>query len=262
MVGKPAAGDPSVRSRKRVPVGATTEQLLERYRLRRSGAILDEVVERHRGAVESMAFALAAKLPRSVDVQDLAHAGMWGLMQAIGSFQPERCDSFESFMRIRVRGAMLDELRHLDFLPRLFRQQVRNRDAASARLRMQLEREPTNSELAEALGITEDALLRCPDSKVLRSVHWREPGAEEGEFDHLPDDAAESPIEALTRQELLDQVRRQLAPIEWKVLKLHYLDGLTGRQVAQRLRLSASRICQIHVAVLDRLKQQFPATAV
>ena len=60
----------------------------------------------------------------------------------------------------------------------------------------------------------------------------------------------------------MDQVRKQLAPIEWKVLKLHYLDGLTGRQVAQRLHLSASRICQIHVAVLDRLKQQFPATAV
>jgi RNA polymerase sigma factor for flagellar operon FliA len=262
MVGKPAAGESSVRSRKRVPVNATTEQLIDRYRLRRSGAILDEVVERHRAAVDAMAFALVAKLPRSVDVQDLAHAGMWGLMQAIGSYRPERCDSFESFMRIRVRGAMLDELRHLDFLPRLFRRQVRNRDAASARLRMQLEREPTSTELAEALGITEEALIRCPESKVMRSVHWRESDADEDEFDHLPDDAIESPIDILSRQELVDQVRKQLAPIEWKVLKLHYLDGLTGRQVAQRLHLSASRICQIHVAVLDRLKQQFPATAV
>jgi RNA polymerase sigma factor for flagellar operon FliA len=112
------------------------------------------------------------------------------------------------------------------------------------------------------LGITEDALIRCPNSNVIRSVHWREPDSDEDVFDHLPDDAIESPIEALTRQELVDQVRKQLSPIEWKVLKLHYLDGLTGRQVAQRLRLSASRICQIHVAVLDRLKQQFTATAV
>ena len=266
MVVKPAAGDSNgestVQSRKRTPVNATTEQLLERYRLRRSRAILDEVVERHRAAVESMAFALITRLPRSVDVQDLVHAGMWGLMQAVGPFQPERGDSFESFMRIRVRGAMLDELRHMDFLPRLFRRKVRERDAASSRLRMQLEREPTNTELAEELGITEDVLNRCPESNVIRSVHWREPGADEDEFDHLADDGIECPIEALSRQELVDQVRKQLQPIEWKVLKLHYLDGLTGRQVAQRLHLSASRICQIHVAVLDRLKQQFPATAV
>lgn len=243
-------------------MGATTEQLLERYRLRRSRAILNEVVERHRGAVESMAFTLVTKLPRNVDVQDLAHAGMWGLMQAISSFEPERCSSFEAFMRQRVRGAMLDELRHMDFLPRLFRRRVRERDAASARLRMELEREPTNTELADDLGISEDALLRCPESKVIRSVHWREHESDEDHFEHLPDDAIESPIEAITRQELLDLVRKNLEPIEWKVLKLHYLDGLTGRQVARRLRLSASRICQIHVAVLDRLKQQLTAAAV
>lgn len=288
MVGKPASGDSrgqgssrapataapqkALRSRteqaevttarNRVPISATTEQLLERYRLRRSRAVLDEVVERHRSVVETMAFALVTKLPRSVDVQDLVHAGMWGLMQAISSFEPERCNSFESFMRQRVRGAMLDELRHMDFLPRLFRRRVRERDAAQARMRMELEREPTNTELAEELGISEDALLRCPDSKVLRSFHWREQEGGEDRFEHLPDDAVESPIEALTRQELLDLVRKNLDPIEWKVLKLHYLDGLTGRQVARRLRLSASRICQIHVAVLDRLKQQLTAAAV
>lgn len=288
MVGKPASGDSRMQgarrasakagppkalqsraekaemstARNRVPISATTEQLLERYRLRRSRAILNEVVERHRSVVESMAFALATKLPRSVDVQDLAHAGMWGLMQAISSFEPERCNSFESFMRQRVRGAMLDELRHMDFLPRLFRRRVRERDAARSRLQMELEREPTSSELAEELGISEDALLRCPDSNVIRSVHWREHESDEDHFEHLPDDAVESPIEAITRQELLDLVRKNLEPIEWKVLKLHYLDGLTGRQVARRLRLSASRICQIHVAVLDRLKQQLTPAAV
>ena len=243
-------------------MAATSEQLLARYRLRRSRAILDEIVERHRAGVEAMAYSLATRLPRSVDVQDLAHAGMWGLLQSISSYQPERCDSFESFMRIRVRGAMLDELRHMDFLPRLFRRRVRERDAASARLRMDLEREPTNTELAEALGITEDVLMRCPESKVMHSVHWRESDGDEDHFEHLADDGIESPIEAITRREQLDMVRKQLQPIEWKVLKLHYLDGLTGRQVARRLRLSASRICQIHVAVLDRLKQQFTVTAV
>lgn len=266
MVGKPAPSSPTPRGadapRQRGLTGVTTEQLLERYRLRRSRKILDLIVERHRAAVEAIATNLASRLPRSVEVQDLVHAGMWGLMQAVSSYEPDRCDSFSAFMRIRVRGAMLDELRHLDFLPRIFRRQVRERDAARARLRMDLEREPTDCELAESLGVTEEALLRCPDGKVLRSVHWREGDAEGDAFDHLADDDAESPIEAITRQELLEMVRKHLEPVEWKVLKLHYLEGLTGRQVAQRLRLSASRICQIHVQVLDRLKQELTARAV
>ena len=222
MVGKPTS-----RGSKRLePVGEPTEQLLERYRLRRSRKLLDQVVERHRDTVEAMALTLAARLPRSVDVQDLAHAGMWGLMQAILAYEPERCDRFEAFMRIRVRGAMLDELRHMDFLPRLFRRRVRERDAARARLRMELEREPTNSELAEALGITEDALLRCPDTTVVRSGHRDEDGEESpDQFEQLADDASESPIEALSQKELLEVIRRSLEPIEWKVLQLHYPGG-------------------------------------
>ncbi|MEC8252669.1 MAG: sigma-70 family RNA polymerase sigma factor [Planctomycetota bacterium] len=261
MVGKPAARDAGT-SRERGAPSVTTEHLLASYRLRCSRKVLDQVVERHRSTVESMARNLAARLPRSVELQDLIHAGMWGLMQAISTYEPDRNDSFSAFMRIRVRGAMLDELRHLDFLPRVFRRQVRERDAARARLRMELEREPTACELAEALGVTEQELLHCPESKVMRSVHWREGDAEEDHYEQLEDDAVESPIEALTRQELLEMVRKHLDPIEWKVLKMHYLDGLTGRQVAQRLRLSASRICQIHVQVLDRLKQELTARAV
>ena len=133
MVGKPAARDADT-SREPGRAGVTTEHLLERYRLRRSRKVLDQVVELHRSAVEKMARNLATRLPRSVDVQDLIHAGMWGLMQAVSSYEPERCDSFSAFMRIRVKGAMLDELRHMDFLPRLFRRRVRERDAAQAKL--------------------------------------------------------------------------------------------------------------------------------
>lgn len=261
VTGAQVAGGPVAGAQ--VAGGQSTEQLLARYRLRRSRAVLDQIVEQNRNTVEAMALTMAGRLPRSVDVQDLVHAGMWGMMQAIAAYEPERCDRFDSFLRIRVRGAMLDELRHMDFLPRLFRRRVRERDAARARLRMQLEREPTFSELAEALGITEDTLLRCPNGAVLRSVD--QTGLEEedeGPFEQLADDAVESPIEALTRQELLEQIRQSLSKVEWKVLQLHYLEGLTGRQVARRLRLSASRICQIHVQVLDRLKTQLTATAV
>lgn len=230
----------------------STEDLILRYRARGSRALLSRVVERHRAVVEAVAASFAARLPATVDVHDLVHAGLWGLMQAVESWQPERCDQFQAFMRIRVRGAMLDELRHMDFLPRLFRRRLRERDAARARLRMDLEREPTGTELASALGITEVALLRRCEPVVLRAVRSDEDG--EDRCEQLADHGLESPIEAITRQELIELIRRSLDPIEWKVLQLHYLEGLNGKQVARKLRLSASRICQIHGRVLDRLK--------
>ncbi len=237
----------------------STEELLRRYRRRGSTILRDRVVERHRGIVESMARGLASRLPPSVDAQDLVHAGMWGLIQAIASYEPDRCDQFTAFMRIRVRGAMLDELRHLDFLPRLFRRRLRQRKEAVARLRTALEREPSDAELAAELGISESALWRRYETVALRQVAPGD-GDEDG-MEQLADEALESPIEAITRQELLDLIRQSLEPVEWKVLQLHYLEGMTGKQVARRMRLSAARICQIHGRVLDRLKTELAALA-
>lgn len=238
----------------------STEDLLRRYRARPSRKLLARVVERHHAIVESMASGIAMRLPPNVDARDLVHAGLWGLMQAIETYQPARCDQFQAFMRIRVRGAMLDELRHMDFLPRLFRRRVRERNEARARLRMELEREPTDSELAAALGISEVALLRRCEPNVLRAMPAGDDGAED-RFEQLADDGAESPIEAITRQELIERIRTSLEPTEWKVLQLHYLEGLNGKQVARRLRLSASRICQIHGRVLERLKARLSTSA-
>lgn len=236
-----------------------TEALLQRYRRNGAHRLLAQVVERHRAIVEAMAANLAARLPRSVDVHDLVHAGLWGLMQAIEAYEPARCDAFTAFMRIRVRGAMLDELRHLDFLPRLFRRRLRERDEVRQRLRMDLEREPTDSELASALGITEEALLRRADPTLVRPGAFGRgevaaTGAVEDQMAELADEGIESPIERLDQQEMLERIRQSLDPVEWRVLQLHYLEGLTGKQVARKLRLSASRICQIHGRVLDRLK--------
>ena len=254
-----AAAAPADARAGRVDLRDTTEALLARYRTSGSHRLMAHVVERHRAVVESMAAGLAARLPRSVDAQDLVHAGLWGLMQAIESYEPSRCDQFQAFMRIRVRGAMLDELRHMDFLPRLFRRRVRERDEVRQRLRMDLEREPTDTELAAALGITEQALLRRREPALMRSGNTLENG-DEDQFAQLEDYDCESPIEAVTRQEMLELIRTCLEPVEWRVLQLHYLEGLSGKQVARKLRLSASRICQIHGRVLDRLKARLLPT--
>ena len=238
-----------------------TESLWAHYRRTRSAKTRNLLVERYRGIVEAMAAAMAGRLPRCVDVQDLVHAGVWGLMHAIEGFEPERGIHFLGFMRIRVRGAMLDELRGMDYVSRLARHRQRELGAAQAKLRQALNREPSDAELAGELGVSELILRRrfapapLPTPNAPRPRRGRdEDDGEGGGMEDLVDEQIESPVEALNRRDLLEKIRTSLQPIEWKVLELHYLRGLSGKEVARRLRLSPSRICQIHGRVLSRLK--------
>lgn len=243
---------------------ASSERILARYRRKPTDALRDLLLDRHRQDVESMARSLAARLPRSVDIDDLVHAGMWGLMQAIDKFRSDRGVPFRPFMRPRVRGAMLDELRTMDFLPRLWRRRARALERAAAELRGVLGREPSDNELAARLG-TSEAWLRRARTRVQEGPVDRQ-GDEMGGFgdplEGLPDDHFENPAEALDRQDLLAKIQSSLQPVEWTVLRMHYLEGLSGKEVASRLQLSAARICQIHGKVLSRLKQRFAAPAV
>ncbi|MCA8942057.1 MAG: sigma-70 family RNA polymerase sigma factor [Planctomycetes bacterium] len=240
------------------------ESMLRRYRRRPSVKLRNELVELHRKQVEAVAHSLALRLPRSVDIQDLVHAGVWGLMQAIESYDLSRGIPFAPFMRRRVRGAMLDELRNLDYLPRLYRRLARERDDVTATLRVRLSREPSDAEVASELGVTEQRLRH-----VASSVHGDELGRtgdvyerslNGGAFELLVDDGLESPLELLDRQEQLANIEASLEPIEWRVLEMHYFEGLAGKEIAQQLRLSASRICQIHGRVLSRLKARLEAS--
>lgn len=239
------------------------ELLLAKYRRNHSVKIRNSLIERKRKTVEEMARGLSMRLPRSVDVQDLVHAGMWGMIQAIENYREERGDRFVPFMKIRVRGAMLDELRNMDYLPRLYRTRLRKREEAVSRLRTTLDRDPSDAELAEHLGVSESRLRRffsCESPAYNMPKRVGDPDWEEGrEVDILgllADTDQEPPIEAINRRELMEKIESALQPIEWKVLRLHYLEGLTGREVASKLHLSASRICQIHGRVLSRLKSR------
>ena len=256
--------EPGAPARARRAGDVPIERLLVRYRGRRSVALRNQIIERCRPVVEAMARSLALRLPRCVDPQDLVHAGMWGLMQAIDKYRHERCDQFLAFMRIRARGAMLDELRAMDFLPRHHRRRLRQREDAMRRLRLQLAREPSDTEVAAELGVTLQALQQTSADGVLVGAGTANRDGDDltDAMDRLADVSVESPIEAILRQELLAKIRQSLRPVEWKVLQMHYLEGLTGKEVARRLRLSASRICQIHLRVMDRLKERLASVAV
>jgi RNA polymerase sigma factor for flagellar operon FliA len=262
--GRPGNGEEGTSSRNGAARARRNgEGLLPRFLRTRSVKVRNQLVERYRGLVESMARTMAMRLPRSVDVHDLIHAGVWGLMQAIEGFDPRRGSEFVPFMRVRVRGAMLDELRNLDFLPRLYRRRSRDLAAAQQELRERLGRDPSDAELADALGISEDRLRRqyyllAAPANGNGAGHDRNggPRLERDDLETLADSDAQGPMEAVDRRELIDAIAASLQPLEWKVLRLHYLEGMSGRDVARKLRLSASRICQIHGRVLSRLKSR------
>ncbi len=225
------------------------DSLLTRYRARPNVRLRNQLIERYRGMVEAMAHALAQRLPASVDPQDLVHAGIWGLMHALTAYRPERGATFIGFMRVRVRGAMIDELRHMDRFARTQRHRTRRREAAVERLRAELQREPSDAELAEELGLSERRYrLRFAGAGTTR-VHELD-----STTDDLPDDTAEHPADPVDRADLLRRIEATLSPVEWRVLRLHYLEGMSGKDVARKLRLSPARVCQIHLRVLSRLK--------
>ncbi len=243
--------------------------LLARYRRRPTVRLRNQLIERYRSMVDAIARGLAQRLPASVDVDDLSHAGVWGLIAALDGYRPEFGASFVTFLRHRVRGAMLDELRALDVLPRAYRRRARARDAAAERLRLSLHREPSDAELAAELGVSErqfrlrfaavpQRATESVDTLVSGALVSGETDDEEGSDRDVVDGRA-CPMGPVDRADLIASIEGSLQPIEWKVLRLQYLDGLTGKEIARRLRLSPARVCQIHGRVLARLKQRLRA---
>lgn len=234
---------------------AAVEALARRYARRPDRAVLERIVRACRDTVAARAARLAARLPAHVDAADLCDAGMWGLLQAVATYAPARGERFAAWAELRVRGAMLDELRRADFVPRGLRRRLRARAAAVSRLRLLLQREPTASELAAELGASEAELARlCAPRRLPIDVA----GDGDGATAVALADGSLPPVEAaLLRREAVERIRAVLAPQQWRVLELCFLEGLTGREAARQLRLTPSRISQIRADALLRLRAVF-----
>ena len=223
-------------------------------------------MERHLPDVVETARCLSARLPRSVDVDDLCNAGYSGLLRCIETYDVSKGRSFLSYLRTRVYGAMVDELRAMDWLPRLMRSRLAQRDQLLERLRQDLGREPSEQEMAKGLGVSIETYRRSYPA-VGSAVATSLVASSEQELDRLDASivglvshgraASEShPLTAMYHQELMERIQKILTTTEWKLVDLHYFKGLKLRDVAGRLNLSPARICQIHGRVLVRLKER------
>jgi RNA polymerase sigma factor for flagellar operon FliA len=220
------------------------------------------LVEAYQGLVAEVVRRFAARLPRSVDRGDLHTAGSVGLISAVEGFDPTRGVRFESYCELRVKGALLDELRAQDWLPRPWRQRIELQKRTSEALRGALGRNPSDEEVAEAMELPIETYRQVFGTGLPNAPTGSMP-MDEGDddlapvLDVVPDTNIEAPGDKLTRDELLQLVAQRLTEQEYRIVYLKYWEELPMREIGQLTNLSESRVCKIHARLLDRLRDRF-----
>ncbi|MER3416165.1 MAG: FliA/WhiG family RNA polymerase sigma factor [Gemmataceae bacterium] len=240
---------------------ADVQQLWQAYRADPSVENRNRLVEHYLPLVRYNAERIWSRLPEGVDLDDLISAGIFGLMDAIEAFDHERGVKFETYCVPRIRGAMLDELRTMDWVPRLVRSKASKLDETRKELEAQLGRPPTNDELAEKLGLSLaelEKLFNDANAVSLISLNkkWYETDSYKDvrEIDILEDKKAEDPTGRLQNQDLLRLVTRGLNRNERLILILYYYEEMTMKEIGATLDLSESRVSQMHSAIIARLQ--------
>lgn len=223
----------------------------------------EALLTRHLPLVHHVARKMLRMLSSNADLDDMISAGTMGLMDAVGSFDPNRGLAFSTYAAPRIRGAILDELRRIDELPRSARRKQRAMQAAEQELTRTLDRAPTARETAQHLGVDLETLWewrRTADEGQRFSLDDSLPGRahQAGTAgDLLPGTGAEEIEERVEKRERLDQVQQELAALserERMVLTLYYFHELKLREIAEVLGLTESRVSQIRSRALETLR--------
>ena len=234
---------------------------------------LQAEAERERVLVEQLpqvrylARRIHERLPRHVPLEDLIHAGVVGLIDALGKFDQSKHVQFSSYAKFRIRGAILDSLRELDWSPRELRRKGRMVEQAYSTLAGTLGRAPNESEIARELGLELrelQSLLAELDGLELTSLRVESPrdGKEEDLTDRVSGAPDETPFFFCLRSEmkgLLSQAISELPDKEQRVLSLYYFEELTMREVGEVLGIGESRVSQIHSLSMVRLRTRMTA---
>ena len=223
----------------------------------------NRLIENYYPLVRYNAERVWQKLPDGVDLNDLISAGVFGLMDAIEAFDLERGVKFETYCVPRIRGAMLDELRTMDWVPRLVRSKASKLEASRKEFEAANGRPPTDPELASKIGISLDEFekLKAEASAVtLVSLNkkWYETDSYKDvrEIDVVEDERGEDPTNGIQKQDVMRLVTKGLNRNERLIVILYYYEELTMKEIGQTLGLSESRVSQMHSSIVARLKDQ------
>lgn len=223
-----------------------------------TGPSTDALVVRHAELVKRIAYHLAGRLPASVEVADLIQAGMLGLLEAASNYTADRGASFETYAGIRIRGAMLDALRKLDWAPRSVHRKARAAAAAVRELEAEFGREARDSEIAERMGVPLAEYHRiAQDAASCRVTSLDDStGDEESLLGRVEDEGADPFLDATEHgfRGALAGAIKELPERERLVMSMYYDDELNLKEIGAVLKVTESRVCQLHGQALVRLK--------
>ncbi len=223
----------------------------------------NRLMERYFPLVKYNGERIWQRLPDGVELDDLVSAGVFGLMDAISAFDMERGVKFETYCVPRIRGAMLDELRTMDWVPRLVRSKASKLGEATKHLEARLGRTPTHQELSEHMGLSIKELEKMTQEAnavglVSLNKKWYETDSYKDvrEIDILEDKKGEDPTRRIQKHDLMRLVTKGLNRNERLIIILYYYEELTMKEIGATLDLSESRVSQMHSSIVGRLQGQ------
>jgi RNA polymerase sigma factor for flagellar operon FliA len=237
-------------------IPATARTQLKGFKLSERNQLVMEQLPQ----VRYIAQKIHSRLPHHIPLEDLVNTGVLGLIEALAKFDPRRNVQLQSYARYRIQGAILDSLREQDWSPRLLRQKERQLETEREKLQFKLGRPPSETELAEALGISDHQLqLLLRDLQGLEVASLQEPTYLEGHTldEKMADPAEDNPFSLCQRAEmngLLEQAMSRLPSRKRQVLDLYYFRGLTMKETGTRMGVCESRVSQIHSSAVASLK--------
>ena len=266
----PEAKGPKGKSKKKPTASASTtlqessiEEVWRTYKKTASDELRNFLIENYLHLVKSTAERMHMRLPGEVDVEDLMSAGLFGLMDAIDAFDLERGVKFETYCTQRIRGAIFDALRAMDWVPRLVRSRTAKVERARKALEMELGRRATDREVCERLKVTNSEYKKLSkDSKPVNVVSlnrkWFETDSSKDirEIDVIQDNRQEDPLAELQKKDLKLLITKGLSRAERLIVILYYSEEMTMKEIGMTLDLSESRVSQMHSSILARLQAQ------
>lgn len=245
------------------PDQSQVDGLWEDFKASEDPQLRERLILHYSPLVKYVAGRVGAGLPRSVDQNDLASYGLFGLIDAIDKFEPDRGFKFETYAINRIKGAILDELRALDWVPRSVRSRARRIETAVQELEHELQRAPTEDEVAERVEMDledlHDALAEIGRSGISALDEFVSSDSSTAVVDLVADPGGVSPEAAFqqeeTRRGLVDAINR-LPDRDRLVVTLYYYEGMTLSEIGEVLGVTESRVCQIHAKTMMSLRNR------
>jgi RNA polymerase sigma factor for flagellar operon FliA len=246
--------------------GKTEEELWQEYRTTRDPKIREDFIKQYAPLVKYVAGKVAVGMPSNVEFDDLVGFGVFGLLDAIEKFEPEKNVKFKTYAVTRIRGAIFDELRSIDWVPRSVRQKTREVEEAIGALEAQLGRTATDQEIASSMGMDEEEylkiLIKISGTSILSLSDVWFTGDENDKVsigDSIESPASLNPDVIVEKDEIrrvIIEAISELPDKEKKILVLYYYEDLTLKEIGQVLEVTESRVSQLHTKAILRLRSK------